>query len=286
MSKSRPRILVTNDDGVDAVGIHALARAMTELGDVTVVAPDDEYSGYASAIGPIWDEHPHVHQATIDGIETVWSVAGPPALCVMYACLGAFDFQPDLIVSGVNPGANVGRSVYYSGTIGAALAGRNYGIPGIAVSQAVDGTSVEGQAWDDVVAGIDWSVSTTVAQQVVTALLPTLTDERVPGRAPVLNLNVPATSLDQIKGWEWAEIGQLPRTSLMTVSLNPHPGHVGSYQVSFKYGQENSLDPASDTALIAENLVTVSYLSPVTAVDSSAEEAGPAVGSALDALLN
>ena len=285
MSSRRPLILVTNDDGVDGVGLHALARAMCECGDVTVVAPNEEYSGYSSAIGPIWEEHPHVHEAHIDGIDQVWTVAGPPALCVMYASLGAFDFRPDIIVSGVNPGANVGRAVYYSGTIGAAVAGRNYGIPGMAVSQAVDGASAEGQAWEDVVAAVDWSVSTTVAQQVLNAWWPRLEAPFEPGEAPLLNLNIPATSLDGIKGWRWADVGHFPRRSLTAVSLRPHPGHLGSFQVTFEYGQENSMDPATDTAIVADDHVSLSYLSEVTAVDRTASSAGKAVAASLDDLI-
>ena len=103
MTASDLQILVTNDDGVDSVGLHILARAMRPFGNVTVVAPDREYSGAGAAIGAIWEEHPEVHDATIDGIDTTWTVSGAPALCVMYAHLGAFDFHPDLIVSGINP---------------------------------------------------------------------------------------------------------------------------------------------------------------------------------------
>ncbi|MDH3295174.1 MAG: 5'/3'-nucleotidase SurE [Acidimicrobiia bacterium] len=285
MHNRRPQILVTNDDGVDGIGMHALADAMVELGEVTVVAPDEEYSGYSSAIGPIWDEHPHVHKAHIDGIDRVWAVSGPPALCVMYTCLGAFDFRPDIIVSGINPGANVGRSVYYSGTIGATLTGRNYGIPGVAISQAVDGASAEGQAWDDVVASIDWNVSATVARRVVASLLASLDETYEPGTAPVLNVNVPATSLDGIKGWKWGEVGHFPRRSLTAVTLRPHPGHKDSYQVNFEFGEENSLSPEIDTAIVSENRVSLSYLSEISAIDHRHARMGKAVASALDDLI-
>ncbi len=143
---ARPRILVTNDDGIDSVGLHVLARAVAPLGDVVVAAPDQEFSGAGAAIGALHIMQPEVHRATIDDIDTAWAVTGPPALCVMFARLGAFGPLPDLIVSGINPGANVGRSVYHSGTVGAALTGRNGSIPGIAVSQSVSNFGVEGQA--------------------------------------------------------------------------------------------------------------------------------------------
>ena len=113
------RILVTNDDGIDSVGLHVLARAMKAVGDVVVVAPDDEYSGYGAALGPLHMLEPEVHRTSIiDGIDESWTVSGSPALCVMFARLGMFGSY-DLVVAGINPGANVGRSVYHSGTVGA-----------------------------------------------------------------------------------------------------------------------------------------------------------------------
>ena len=139
------RILVTNDDGIDSLGLHELARSIAELGEVTVVAPDKEYSGAGAAIGAVHLIRPEVHDAYIEGIQTSWSVSGPPGLCVIYARLGLFGDPFDLVVSGINPGINVGRSVYHSGTVGAALTARNGGITGIAVSQAVTDWGVEGR---------------------------------------------------------------------------------------------------------------------------------------------
>ncbi|NNC81314.1 MAG: 5'/3'-nucleotidase SurE, partial [Acidimicrobiales bacterium] len=115
------RILVTNDDGIDSVGLHVLANAVKHFGDVTVVAPLFECSGAGASIGTLTGNYPVVHRhdvPALDGLDC-WSVSGPPALCVMYAQLGAFGKPFDLIVSGINPGQNVGWSVYHSGTIGA-----------------------------------------------------------------------------------------------------------------------------------------------------------------------
>src|SRR5687768_2604733 len=133
------RILVTNDDGIDSVGLHLLARAMHEHGDVVLVAPDREFSGAGAAVGAFHLIQPEVHRCTLDDVGEAWTVSGPPALCVMFARLGAFGPPFDLVVSGVNPGANVGRAVYHSGTVGAALTARNGDISGVAVSQAVAG---------------------------------------------------------------------------------------------------------------------------------------------------
>ena len=145
------RILVTNDDGIDSVGLHVLARAMTAHGDVIVVAPDREYSGAGAALGALHLLQPEVQRRTIDGVPEAWAVNGAPALCVFFARLGVFGEKFDLVVSGINPGANVGRSVYHSGTVGAALTARLGGINAIAVSQAVTGFGVEGQGWDEIV---------------------------------------------------------------------------------------------------------------------------------------
>ena len=77
------RILVTNDDGIDSVGLHVLARAMLEHGDVTIVAPDTEYSGAGAAFGPVHLIRPEVHEAHVEGMSDAWSVSGPPGLCVL-----------------------------------------------------------------------------------------------------------------------------------------------------------------------------------------------------------
>src|SRR6188472_3449133 len=123
------RILVTNDDGIDSIGLHVLVRSMCELdGDheIIVAAPDKEYSGAGASLGALHLIRPEVHIARIEDCDAdaVWSVTGPPALCVMFSRLGAFGPPFDLVVSGINPGANVGRAVYHSGTIGATLSGR------------------------------------------------------------------------------------------------------------------------------------------------------------------
>lgn len=105
------RILVTNDDGIDSVGLHVLARAMVSHGDVVVVAPDREYSGSSAAIGSLQQIEPELRVAHIEGIDEAWSVSGAPALCVFLARLGVFGERFDVVVAGINPGANVGRRV-------------------------------------------------------------------------------------------------------------------------------------------------------------------------------
>ena len=202
------RILVTNDDGIDSIGLHVLARAMAEIGEVVVVAPDKEYSGYGAAFGPLHLIQPEVHRARIDGLEEVWSVSGPPALCVMFGRLDLFD-RYDLVVAGINPGANVGRSIYHSGTVGACLTARNGGVSGVAVSQTVESFGVEGQGWEEMLADQHWETAANVAAAAVEGLTAAL-----PPSPVVLNINVPDRELRDVKGWKRTEVGIEPPRSM------------------------------------------------------------------------
>ncbi len=250
------RILVTNDDGVDAPGLHHLARAMTLHGDVVVVAPDQEFSGAGAAIGAIWDFTPHVTRHAIDGVPETWAVNGPPALCVLYARLGAFGGPFDLVVSGINPGANVGRSVYHSGTVGACLSGRNGGWSGVAVSQASPGWGVEGQAFHDVMANQKWHVAAEVASAFVGGLV-----ADPPSEVVVANLNVPNVELDLIEGWAVTEVGQLPPRAMSRAQLVPDPRHEGHFGIDIGWGSPIDLPEHTDGGAIERNRISVSYLS-------------------------
>ena len=179
------RIFVTNDDGIDSVGLHTLARAMLPFGEVVIGAPDSEYSGASSSFGPLHLIKPELHKAHIEGIEKAWAITGPPALCVMFARLGAFGDPFDLVVSGINPGANVGRSVYHSGTIGACLTARNGGISGVAVSQAVDEGGYMGQGIEEMLRNQKWHSAAAIAALAVEELSLSL-----PKDPAVLNLSL------------------------------------------------------------------------------------------------
>ena len=256
------RIMVTNDDGIDSVGLHVLARAVAEHGDVTVIAPDSEYSGGGAAIGALWQAQHEVHEVSIDGIDRAYSVTGAPALCVMFARMGAFGDPPDLIVSGINPGANVGRSVYHSGTIGACLTGRNGGITGIAVSQSVPHFGVEGQAWEDVVADMPWDTAATVAADLVGAFV-----AAPPEAGSVLNVNVPGVPLEELTSYRWTEVGMSPPRAISTATLEPRPGHVGAYRVEMAWGDAEELAPETDTGAIMNGEVSLTWLSRILAED-------------------
>jgi 5'-nucleotidase len=123
-----PRILVTNDDGVRSDGLHALARALQRLGEVTIVAPHFE----ASAIGHALTLRRPLRMESVG--ERVYEVDGTPTDCVNIAVTQIFKGRPDLVVSGINKGYNLGDDVTYSGTVAGALEGALLGIPSIAVS--------------------------------------------------------------------------------------------------------------------------------------------------------
>lgn len=123
-------ILIANDDGVFAPGIQALAHALRPLGRVVIVAPESERSGFSSAL--TLDRPLRPFEIAPD----MWAVNGTPADCVYLSMNGLFDFEFDLVVSGINSGANLGDDVLYSGTVGAAFEGRLMKQPAIAVSFA------------------------------------------------------------------------------------------------------------------------------------------------------
>jgi len=136
------KILVSNDDGYTAEGIRALADAMTELGDITVVAPDRNRSGASNSLTL---ENPLRLNKMDDG---VYRVDGTPTDCVHLAITGLLEDEPDMVVSGINAGANLGDDVLYSGTVAAAMEGRFLGRPAIAISlNGHTATHFETAAW-------------------------------------------------------------------------------------------------------------------------------------------
>lgn len=265
------RILVTNDDGIEAPGIEHLAAAMVGLGEVVVIAPDREFSGASAAIGAIWEEHPVITRRTfpVVGVSEAWAVDGPPALAVMYARLGAFGGRFDLVVSGINPGANVGRSVYHSGTIGACLSGRNGGWSGIAVSQAASGWGVEGQAWSDVIRMQKWDTAARVARTFVEGLIADMPHDPV-----IANINVPNVEVGDLAGWRRTEVGLLPPRAMTKVDLIERPDEPGVFDVDMSSGDAVDLPEGTDGGAIESNLVAVTYLSRL--VDEPRDDMGKA----------
>ncbi|MHA3050101.1 5'/3'-nucleotidase SurE [Acinetobacter sp. ANC 4641] len=172
-------ILIANDDGVFAPGIQALAQALKPLGRVVVVAPESERSGFSSALTLDRPLRP------IEIMPDVWAVNGTPADCVYLAINGLFDVEFDLVVSGINSGANLGDDVLYSGTVGAAFEGRLTTHPAIAVS--LSGAHVRNyQSAEDYRIAAQW-VHDFIAQG-----LPQLPERHI------LNINIP--DVPELKG--------------------------------------------------------------------------------------
>src|SRR5512144_1848417 len=135
MARTKPQILLTNDDGILSPGLWAAAAALSRLGFVTVTAPRDQASGMGRSLPNTSDGIIEEKQVQVNGQNwTVYSVGGSPAQTVLYGILDVMKRKPDLVVSGINYGENVATGVTISGTVGAAMEGASLGIPSLAVS--------------------------------------------------------------------------------------------------------------------------------------------------------
>ena len=130
------RIVLTNDDGIDARGLLAARRALDEVGEVLTVAPDRNRSGVGRAIS--FGAPLHVEEREMADGGVGYACTGTPVDCVRLVALGLMGFEPDLVVSGINHGENLGDDITYSGTVAAAFEGIVIGVPGIALSLAVE----------------------------------------------------------------------------------------------------------------------------------------------------
>src|SRR5688572_14766132 len=135
MSKSKPQILLTNDDGIRSPGLWAAAASLSDLGFVTVAAPRDQSSGMGRSLPKTSDGIILKEQVQVKGQDwTVHSVGGSPAQAVLHAILEVMPQKPDLVVSGINYGENVGLGITISGTVGAAMEAAALGYPALAIS--------------------------------------------------------------------------------------------------------------------------------------------------------
>ncbi len=175
------RILVTNDDGIDSPGILALVKAMREVGDVIVVAPDRQQSavGHALTVSSPLRATPFHRDGEMFG----WAINGTPADCVKLAVSTLLEHRPDIVVSGINHGSNTSVNAIYSGTVSAATEGTLMGIPSMAVSHV----SFDHRA-DMSLAG---EVATKIASQLRSLDLP---------QGTLLNVNIPDVARDAFKG--------------------------------------------------------------------------------------
>ncbi|GGM80887.1 5'/3'-nucleotidase SurE [Dactylosporangium sucinum] len=254
------RIVVTNDDGVAAPGIRALARAAHELGhDVVVAAPRVEASGMSAALSAVTEQGRIVVAATeLDGLPGVpaYGIAASPAYIAVLAALGAFGPPPGLLLSGINRGANAGHAVLHSGTVGAALTAANHGISALAVSldvltPAAGSTATGGAAVADLDTADDEFRHWATAAALAARLLPWL--ERATA-GTVLNLNVPdRPSAAGLRTATMAPFGQV-----QMALAESGDGFVRT--VVEAYGPRTV--PGSDLAWLAEGYATVTAIRP------------------------
>lgn len=236
------RALVTNDDGIDSPGLHALAAMALELGyDVIVAAPSRESSGASASLGSA-EEHGHLvtEPRRVAGLESaeILAVYAAPALIVRAATHGAFGPEPDLVLSGINQGANTGHAVLHSGTVGAAFTARAFGLPALAVS-----LDAGGDLWR-------WESAIAHAEPLVRWLV-----ER--SEPAVLNLNVPNLSIDKIRGLRRAPLATF---GAVQTKVSEH-GH-GYVRLEYKE-VDVTTEPESDAAILARGWACVT---PVDAV--------------------
>jgi 5'-nucleotidase len=194
------RVLVSNDDGVDAPGIRALAKGLREAGhEVLVVAPDRDRSGASNSL--TLDAPIRVVQVD----EATWKVFGTPTDCVHVAITGMFDVEPDIVVSGINNTANLGDDVIYSGTVAAAMEGRFLGLPAVAMSLVT--ADHRGQHYE-------------TAARAAVEIIARLRTDPLPADT-ILNVNVPDLPWDEIRGFETSRLGHRHRAEPCTPQQDP-----------------------------------------------------------------
>lgn len=227
------RILVSNDDGVYSPGINCLANALSKIADVTVVAPDRDRSGASNSLTltrPL-----RTHRLSNGFI----SVEGTPTDCVHLAITGLLDETPDMVVSGINHGANLSDDVLYSGTVAAAIEGRYLGFPAIAVSQV----SSDPKHFE-------------TAAEIACRLVLRLQSKPLPIKT-ILNVNVPDLALPEIRGVEITRLGTRHGAEPTIKSVDPR-GHT-IYWVG-PPGEQQDAGIGTDFYAVNSNRVSITPL--------------------------
>jgi 5'-nucleotidase len=191
------KILISNDDGYLAPGIAALAQAMSQLGQVTVVAPEQDRSGASNSLTL---DRPLVVRQAANGFKYL---SGTPTDCVHVAVTGLLDFRPDLVVSGINDGANMGDDTIYSGTVAAAMEGYLLGIPAFAFSMSRKGSAHLQDAAQ-------------MALTIVRAYMQQTNPEPV-----LMNVNFPDLALQHYKGVRTCRLGKRHPAAPAVPATNP-----------------------------------------------------------------
>ena len=234
------RVLVTNDDGIDAPGIAHLAHALADEFDVTVAAPAKDSSGMGTGIGR-FDPKAGIPLRRVDiGLPRAYAIDGPPGLAVMAAALGAFGEPFHLVVSGINAGINTGHSVIHSGTVGAALTARTFGSHGLAMSIEPS------DPWQ-------WETAAEIAVAVARWITSTTRDPAA------FSVNVPGVVIDDVRGLRCAE---LDRFGYFRVAIADEGGQKLEFELAADDDRESS--PGCDTWFIRNRYATITELGKLT----------------------
>jgi len=244
------RVLITNDDGIDSPGLHALAAAALDAGlDVLVAAPSREYSGASASLTLV--EHSGrivIERRELPGLDGVpaYAVAASPAFVVLVALHGGLGPEPDVVLSGINYGANAGRAVTHSGTVGAALTAALDGRRAAAFSVGMSVRRPGEPRWD-------------TAATVVRQLLPAVFELPI---GVVLNVNVPNLPYEQLGG-----IRRAPLADFGAVQLTVAERDEGYLRMAL-IDSEAELEEGTDEYWLAKGYVSVTPVRPLAeAVD-------------------
>lgn len=227
----KPRILITNDDGIEAPGIKHLWNALVDACDVSIVAPSSEKSG--AGLGITLRDPLHVQKVAWDKKTPAWKVTGTPADCVRMGLSVILEHKPDLIVSGINRGSNSGRNVLYSGTVGGAIEGVLRNVPGIAFSC---------EDFDNP----DYAL----AEKYVLSLVNYMLAHPLP-RGTLMNVNFPTSS--EIKGLKMASQGR--GFWVESPDQRMHPEGRPYYWLGGKWHHQDEHED-SDVALLKQGYIT------------------------------
>lgn len=227
------RILLSNDDGYQARGLRTLAEHLKPIADVVVVAPDRNRSGASNSLTL---ETP----LRVERVEpNLYYVNGTPTDCVHIAITGLLDQEPDVLISGINNGANLGDDVLYSGTVAAAMEGRFLGIPSIAVSLVLNGFE-----------------HYETAAQLVRKLVERNVTDPLPTDS-ILNINVPDVPFADLKGVRATRLGFRHKSEPVVKELDPKGKPI--YWIG-PAGAGQDVGPGTDFHAIAESCVSVTPL--------------------------
>jgi len=229
------KILISNDDGYRAIGLVRLATALAAVAEVTVVAPDRDRSGASNSLTL---DNPLRAQYLENGFIRV---NGTPTDCVHLAITGLLDHEPDMVVAGVNAGANLGDDVLYSGTVAAAMEGRFLGLPAIAVSLA--GRQAQLEHFDTAVA-----VALTLVRRLETHPLPA---------DVILNVNVPDVPAAELAGYSVTRLGHRHKSEPVIKAQDPRGRPI--YWVG-ESGPEQDAGPGTDFHAVNNRQVSVTPL--------------------------